>query len=244
MAPEALAGWANVVASPEEADIAIVRTSAPWEERGKPGDIDSFFHAGSLEFHADELTHLAELAAKLPLVVDVFLDRPGILAPVVELASAVIGNFGSTDEALAQVLFGAAEPKGRLPFEIPSSMEAVLANLPDVPNDTADPTFAVGFGLRYAGFSPAVRPDPGSTTAPVVERTSRFDLDSTPLKDILADPEGRALLDEFLPGLSAHPMIAFAVAMPFNTVATMAAGEAPRELIDRLGSRLTALPPH
>jgi hypothetical protein len=112
MAFEALAGWANVVATPEEADIAIVRTSAPWEERGRPGDIDSFFHAGSLEFHADELAHLAELAAKLPLVVDVFLDRPGILAPVVELASAVIGNFGSTDAALAQVLFGAAEPMG------------------------------------------------------------------------------------------------------------------------------------
>lgn len=243
MAPRALAGWANVVATPEEADVAIVRTSAPWEERGEPGEFESFFRAGSLEFHADELAHLAELAAKVPLVVDVFLDRPGILAPVVELAGAVIGNFGSTDEALAQVVFGAAEPRGRLPFEIPSSMEAVLANRSDVPNDTADPTFAVGFGLRYDDFSPAVRPDPGSTTIAVAERTSRFDLATTPLKDILADPEGSAVLEEFLPGLADHPMIAFAQAMPFNTVAGIAAGEAPPELIEQLASRLAALPP-
>jgi beta-glucosidase len=243
MAPQALAGWANVVATPEEAELAIVRTSAPWEERGKPGDIDSFFHAGSLEFHADELAHLAELAAALPLVLDVHLDRPGILAPVIELASAVIGNFGSTDDALAQVVFGAAEPKGRLPFEIPSSMDAVRANQPDVPNDTVDPTFPVGFGLHYADFVPAVRPDPASTTIPVVERTARFDLAATPLKEILADPEARAILDGFLPGIADHPMIALAEAMPFHTVVGMAGGEAPPELLDELRSTLAALPP-
>lgn len=244
MAPQSVAGWANVVATPQEADVAIVRTSAPWEERGRPGDIDSFFHAGSLEFHDDELAHLRELAALLPLVLDVHLDRPAILAPVVELASALIGNFGSTDEALAAVVFGAAEPRGRLPFEIPASMAAVAASRPDVPNDTADPTFPVGFGLRYPDFSPAVRPDPGSTTMPVVERTSRFDLATTPLKEILADAEARAILDGFLPGIADHPMIALAEAMPFNTVVGMAGGEAPPELIDELRSRLSALPPH
>jgi beta-glucosidase len=243
MAPQALAGWAHVVLTPDEADVAIVRTSAPWEQRGGPGDFESFFHAGSLEFHADELAHLRELAAKLPLVVDVFLDRPGILAPVVELAGAVIGNFGSTDEALAQVLFGAAEPQGRLPFEVPSSMDAVLASLPDVPNDTADPTFTVGFGLQYEGFSPAVRPDPASTTIAVAEPKGRFDLATTPLKAILADPEARAILDGFLPGIADHPMIALAEAMPFNTVVGMAAGEAPAELLDELRGRLAALPP-
>jgi len=243
MQPMSLAGWAHVVATPEEADVAIVRTSAPWEQRGKPGDIDSFFHAGSLEFHADELAHLSELASRLPLVLDVHLDRPGILAPVVELASTVIGNFGSTDEALAQVVFGAAEPRGRLPFEIPSSMDAVRANLSDVPNDTADPTFPVGFGLRFGDFTPSVRPDPASTTVAVAARASRFDLATTSLKKILEDADGRATLDEFLPGLADHPLIALAMGMPFEAVVGMAADGAPPELLDQVRGRLAALPP-
>ncbi|TPW93949.1 glycoside hydrolase family 3 protein, partial [Schumannella luteola] len=164
MEPAALAGWANVVATPAEADVAIVRTSAPWEERGEPGTIESFFRAGSLEFHDDELAHLRELAVAAPLVLDVYLDRPAILAPLVGVASVITANYGASDDAFAAILFGAAEPQGRLPFEIPSSMAAVEANLPDVPNDTADPTFPVGHGLRYADWTPAVRPDASTTT--------------------------------------------------------------------------------
>ena len=36
-----------------------------------------------------------------------------------------------------------------LPFKIPSSMAAVEANLPDVPNDTGNPRYPHGHGLRY-----------------------------------------------------------------------------------------------
>jgi beta-glucosidase len=36
-----------------------------------------------------------------------------------------------------------------LPYELPSSMAAVAAQLPDVPFDSAAPLFAFGFGLSY-----------------------------------------------------------------------------------------------
>ena len=39
--------------------------------------------------------------------------------------------------------------RGRLPFEIPRSMDAVRASASDVANDTVDPVFGYGFGLRY-----------------------------------------------------------------------------------------------
>jgi beta-glucosidase len=37
-----------------------------------------------------------------------------------------------------------------LPFDLPSSMAAVVASRPDVPFDTADPLFRFGHGLRYS----------------------------------------------------------------------------------------------
>ncbi|HEY0185966.1 MAG TPA: hypothetical protein VGC67_00620 [Cellulomonas sp.] len=37
--------------------------------------------------------------------------------------------------------------RGRLPFDIPRSMDAVRASRPDVPRDTVDPVFRAGAGL-------------------------------------------------------------------------------------------------
>ncbi|EQM73189.1 glycoside hydrolase family 3 C-terminal domain-containing protein, partial [Microbacterium maritypicum] len=197
--PVELAGWADVVTDPDRADVAIVRTDAPWEPRGNGADIESFFRAGSLEFHDDELAHLRDLAARVPLVLDVYLDRPAILAPLLDVASTIIANYGASDTALVNVLFGAVEPQGSLPFEVPSSMEAVAVSRPDVPSDTVDPSFAFGHGLRYLDWSPAARPDPASTTiemADVAAPGGRFDLTSATVAQVLADAEALAIIAE------------------------------------------------
>jgi len=47
------------------------------------------------------------------------------------------------------VVFGKFNPAGKLPFELPSSMEAVRNQLEDVPFDSKDPLFEFGFGLSY-----------------------------------------------------------------------------------------------
>ncbi len=133
---------------------------APWENRGNPGELENFFHAGSLDFHQAEIDHIRSIAAAVPTVVDVYLDRPAIVAPLVDDVATLIVNFGSQDEAFVKILFGELEPFGKLPFELPSSMEAVLASNSDVPNDTANPTFAYGHGLRYEDWTPATRPVP------------------------------------------------------------------------------------
>ncbi len=149
LAPEAVGERATLVDSPEQADVAVLRLEAPWEDRGNPGEIESFFHAGSLAFDAAETARVAAIGTTVPTVVDVYLDRPAILADIEGSAASLIANFGSGDEAFVKVLFGELEPLGRLPFEIPSSMSAVEASFPDVPNDTANPTYPHGFGLRY-----------------------------------------------------------------------------------------------
>lgn len=146
--PEAVAAeYGTVVADPLEADLAIVRIHAPYEKRSTA--FENYFHAGSLEMDDETVSHIAQLSTSTTTVVDVFLDRPAILTPILESADAVIANYGAHPRAVLDVLFGRDEPRGRLPFDLPSSMAAVEASRSDVPFDTADPLLRYGHGLSY-----------------------------------------------------------------------------------------------
>jgi beta-glucosidase len=139
----------GAVERPEDADVAIVRRDAPFEPRTN-GMIESLFHAGDLDFKEPELGALLELARRVPTVLVLHLERPAVIPELVEACAAVVAVFGASDEAVLDVLFGRAQPEGRLPFELPSSMAAVREQLPDVPGDSPDPLFALGHGLGYA----------------------------------------------------------------------------------------------
>ena len=143
--PEVGAAYGEVVETPAEADIAVLRLQAPYEQRAT--FFENFFHAGSLDFPAEIIAHVAGIAAQVPTVVDVFLDRPAILGPIVDAAHAVVANWGVSGAALLDVLSGAAPAQGTLPFDVPRSMAAVEASRPDVPFDTEDPLFRFGHGL-------------------------------------------------------------------------------------------------
>jgi beta-glucosidase len=156
--PVVAAEYAEVSDDPRAAEVAVVRLKAPYEQRATK--FENFFHAGSLDFDPAVVDRLNTLAEQVPLIVDVFCDRPAILTPVVEISSAVVVNFGANPRALLDMLFGVAKPQGRLPFDLPSSMAAVRANRPDVPFDTEDPLFRFGHGLAYDTTS-GVRQDAG-----------------------------------------------------------------------------------
>jgi beta-glucosidase len=47
------------------------------------------------------------------------------------------------------MLFGQFSPQGKLPFEIPSSMEAVIEQKEDLPDDSLAPVLSYGHGLRF-----------------------------------------------------------------------------------------------
>ncbi|MFD8770541.1 glycoside hydrolase family 3 protein [Microbacterium oxydans] len=137
--------FADVVETPSEADLAIIRLQAPFEERATM--FENFFHAGSLDFPDDVIAHVGEVAAVVPTVVDVLADRPPILTPLAEVAAAITVNWGASGTALLAVHSGAFPAQGRLPFDLPRSMAAVEASRPDVPFDTTDPLFRFGHGL-------------------------------------------------------------------------------------------------
>lgn len=147
MDPLSLDGFGTVGQDPEQADVAVVRLHSPWDHRNDLF-LEEHFHAGSLDFPPGLVSRLRALAEKVPLVIDVRLDRPAILTPLAGFAAVLVGTFGVSDTALLDALFGRIGPEGRLPFEIPRSMDAVRASRPDVPGDTADPLFPFGHGLR------------------------------------------------------------------------------------------------
>lgn len=140
------ATYGQVVATPAEADLAVLRLHAPFEERATT--FENFFHAGSLDFPAEVVAHVRDIAAEVPTVVDVLADRPPILQPITDAAAAVTVNWGASSAALLDVLSGAHAATGVLPFDLPRSMAAVEASRPDVPFDTSDPLFRFGHGVR------------------------------------------------------------------------------------------------
>ncbi|SDT80280.1 glycoside hydrolase family 3 protein [Actinoplanes derwentensis] len=154
LSAESFSGRATPVDALSEADVAVLRLQAPWEQRGDGKSFESFFHAGSLAFPAAEIERITQICRTVPTVIDIYLDRPAILTELAGSAAAVLANFGACEEAVVRTLFGEEEPRGMLPFDLPSSMTAVEASRPDAPFDTADPLFPFGHGLRYDDRSP------------------------------------------------------------------------------------------
>ncbi|WP_028050526.1 glycoside hydrolase family 3 protein [Cellulomonas sp. URHD0024] len=135
----------TVVDDPADADVAILRLKAPWEQRSN--GFEALFHAGSLDFPASEVDRVNAICAQVPTIVEIYLDRPAILTPFVDTAAAVVVDFGAADAPLLDALSIPGVSRGRLPFDLPRSMAAVEASREDVPFDTADPLFRFGHGL-------------------------------------------------------------------------------------------------
>ncbi|WP_432488516.1 glycoside hydrolase family 3 protein [Kineococcus sp. SYSU DK018] len=137
-------------ATAEQAEVAVVRLQAPWEPRDTYM-LEAQFHAGSLEFDDGTVRRVADLAAELPVVVTVNLDRPAVLTPLLPHSAALVGVYGTSDAALLDVLAGRVRARGRLPFQLPRSDAAAAASRPDVPGDSPEALFEAGDGLVDEG---------------------------------------------------------------------------------------------
>jgi beta-glucosidase len=141
-------GYTEIATELRDADLAILRISTPYEPRND-SMLESFFHAGSLAFPPDELQRILHVLETVPTIVVIHLDRPAVIPEIAAESAALLGEFGASDEAVLDIIFGRSMPEGRLPFELPSSMEAVQRQRPDVPRDSGDPLFPFAHGLTY-----------------------------------------------------------------------------------------------
>jgi beta-glucosidase len=135
----------------DQADVALLRVDAPFETLHPNYMFGSMQHEGSLDFADDNADYqmINRAISKVPTIVTVYLDRPAILSKFNGRVGALLANFGVSDRALLDVISGKAKPDGRLPFELPSSMQEVEAQSGELPHDTAHPLYKLGFGLSY-----------------------------------------------------------------------------------------------
>jgi beta-glucosidase len=150
-AKAAKAAGFSVVTDPTQADLAIIRAPAPYQSEHPNFFFGSRQHEGRLAFTEKDVAY-AELINVSPMVPTVFvttLERPLILSNVLPHAAALLGDFGISDEVLLALITGKVSPGGHLPFELPSSAEAVRQQKSDLPHDSQSPLFRFGFGLHY-----------------------------------------------------------------------------------------------
>jgi beta-glucosidase len=145
--PKVAASYGYVSTSnPDDADVCIVRVAAKndagylGQNTGAPLD---------LTLPAAQIAPLQALMKKKPTVIVMFFERPLVIPELANESAALLATFGVSDEALFDVLMGKFNPTGKLPFELPSSMDAVRAQFEDVPFDSRAPLFKFGFGLAY-----------------------------------------------------------------------------------------------
>ena len=137
----------EVVSDPAKADFAVVRTAAPHEMLHPGYFFGSMQHEGSLAFAPGDpdIAAIEALPPGLPLAVSIYLDRPAIVTPLKRRANLLLADFGARDDALFDVLAGRTKAQGTLPFELPSSMDAVVAQRPGTPADSEGPLYPLHY---------------------------------------------------------------------------------------------------
>lgn len=145
---ESVSSFAEVVAKPADADYILLKLSTPFDPRSEYM-LERFFHQGRLDFTEEEQTGLLELMKVKPTITVFTMERPPIIPNINEASQALIADFANQDEVIMELIFGEFKPSGKLPFEIPSSVEAVENQKEDVPYDSENPLYPFGTGLSY-----------------------------------------------------------------------------------------------
>ena len=92
-----------------------------------------------------------------PVVVSIKVAKPMVFSEIEGSAAAILVHMGVQDQALMEIITGAAEPSGLLPFQMPADMLTVEAQFEDVPRDMKPYTDSDGnlydfaFGLNWNG---------------------------------------------------------------------------------------------
>nr|ALM58466.1 myrosinase [Citrobacter sp. Wye1] len=139
----------EVVSEPEDADVALMRTSAPFEQPHYNYFFGRRHHEGSLEYREDnkDFAVLKRVSKHTPVIMTMYMERPAVLTNVTDKTSGFIANFGLSDEVFFSRLTSDTPYTARLPFALPSSMASVLKQKSDEPDDLDTPLFQRGFGL-------------------------------------------------------------------------------------------------
>lgn len=92
-----------------------------------------------------------------PVIVSINMNTPMVFSEFEKNANGILVHFGVQDQALLDLLTGAAEPSALLPLQMPANMETVEKQAEDVPHDLEcyvddqGNKYDFAFGLNWKG---------------------------------------------------------------------------------------------
>ncbi|WP_428666064.1 glycoside hydrolase family 3 N-terminal domain-containing protein [Runella sp.] len=138
------------VSTKEEADVVLLwlipTGGSLFSSQGKPIEL-------SLSKNKIDVAHVNEIVNAKPTVVAINFSSPWVIDEIDKgKTKTVLATFGTTQEALLDIISGAFKPTGKMPFTIPVSSQAVLDNKSDVPGSLEAKGYALfkfGDGISY-----------------------------------------------------------------------------------------------
>lgn len=98
----------------------------------------------------------AKMGAK-PVITVIDVSNPAVMAELEKNTDAILVHFGVSDQAVLDIISGAFEPSGLLPFQMPACMRTVDEQFEDTPRDmepytdSEENTWDFAFGLNWQG---------------------------------------------------------------------------------------------
>ncbi len=138
------------VATKEEADAVLLwlipSGGSLFSSAGKPIEL-------SLSKNKIDVTHVNELIKSKPTILAINYTSPWVINELdTDNTKTVLATFGTTPDALIDIISGAFKPTAKMPFSTPISEQAVVENKSDVPGHLENKGYALfkfGDGLSY-----------------------------------------------------------------------------------------------
>lgn len=143
------------VSTKEEADVVLLwlipSAGGLFSSGGQPIEL-------SLSKNKIDVAHVNEILNAKPTILAINFTNPWVIdevdsgTPPEGKAKSILATFGTTQEALLDIVSGAFNPTGKMPFTIPVSEKAVQENKSDVPGYLESKgygLFMFGAGLSY-----------------------------------------------------------------------------------------------
>jgi len=141
------------VDTPEAAEVVLFwvkpKSKSLFESDGSPLYL-------SLSKNGVDVNYINTLIAKKPTILAINFTNPWVIDEIYSTSSkniqGVLATFGTTPEALLDIITGRVNPSGKMPFTTPISENAAQNQKSDVPGNMEGPAYALfkfDEGLRY-----------------------------------------------------------------------------------------------
>ena len=139
----------NIVKDIDAADVIVQKLSTPSSPPQGGDFLERMIPQGRLDYEADEKAEILERIQRKPTITVLTITRPPVVPEIDAASKAMIADFECEEDIILELVYGQFSPTGKLPIEIPSTVEAVNKQLEDVPYDSDKPLYKFGHGLSF-----------------------------------------------------------------------------------------------